>query len=63
MKYGSAATRHREAQGGTRRQRGLWKGKRKRGRKEGGREGVMKKKEKRINKKIVCDGCIRKDAN
>ena len=57
--------RHKEAQGGTRRQKGLWKGKRKKKRQKRRRERGRDEEEgeKKINKKIVCDGCIKIGAN
>ena len=52
---------HNEAHGGP---EDLGRGKgRKRGRKEGRKEGGRRIRRARINYKIVCDGCIRKDAN
>ena len=57
--------RHREAQGGTRRQRGLWKGKRKKKRqirrRERGRD--EEEGEKESIKTNVYDGWVRIDSN
>ena len=52
-----APLRGTEAQGG---KEDFGKGK---GKKEGEREGKRRKRRERINNKIVCDGCIRIDAN